>query len=69
MVKAGFTPEEAIKAATIVAAEHVEMADMIGTLEVGKFADMVVLRSDPLANISALKSIRMVIKNGEEFRP
>ena len=69
MVQAGFTPEEAIKAATIVAAEHVEMADMIGTLEVGKFADMVVLRSDPLANISALKSIRMVIKNGEEFRP
>lgn len=69
MIEAGFTPEEAIRAATIVAAEHVEMADDIGTLEAGKFADMVVLRRDPLEDITALKSIRLVIKNGEEFRP
>jgi len=69
MVEAGFSPEAAIHAATIVAAEHLEMSDMIGTLEVGKFADMVVLRNDPLESISALKSIRLVIKHGEEFRP
>ncbi len=69
MIEAGFTPEEAIRAATIVAAEHVEMAGDIGTLEAGKFADMVVLRRDPLEDITALKSIRLVIKNGEEFRP
>ncbi|MEL7540386.1 MAG: amidohydrolase family protein, partial [Pseudomonadota bacterium] len=69
MVQAGFAPEEAIRAATIVAAEHIEMADVIGTLEVGKFADMVALRNDPLENVSALKSVRLVIKNGEEFRP
>ena len=69
MIEAGFTPEEAIRAATIVAAEHVEMTDDIGTLEAGKFADMVVLRRDPLEDITALKSIRLVIKNGEEFRP
>ncbi|MEM9181004.1 MAG: amidohydrolase family protein, partial [Pseudomonadota bacterium] len=69
MVEAGFSPEAAIHSATIVAAEHLEMAEMIGTLEVGKFADMVVLRNDPLESISALKSVRMVIKDGEEFRP
>lgn len=69
MVEAGFTPEEAIRAATIVAAEHVEMADDIGTLEAGKFADMVVLDTDPLEDISALKSIQFVIKNGEEYHP
>lgn len=69
MVQAGFAPEEAIRAATIVAAEHIEMADVIGTLEVGKYADMVALRNDPLENVSALKSVRLVIKNGEEFRP
>lgn len=69
MVQAGFTPEQAIRSATIVAAEHIEMADLIGTLEVGKFADMVALRNDPLENVSALKSVRLVIKNGEEFRP
>lgn len=69
MVEAGFTPEEAIRAATIIAAEHVEMGDDIGSLEAGKFADMVVLDTDPLEDISALKSIRFVIKNGEEYRP
>lgn len=69
MVQSGFSPEEAIRAATIVAAEHLEMADQIGTLEAGKFADMVVLDADPLEDISALKSVRFVIKNGEEYRP
>lgn len=68
MVEAGFTPEEAIRAATIVAAEHLEMSDQIGTIEVGKFADMVVLEEDPLDDISVLKSVRFVIKNGEEYR-
>lgn len=68
MVEAGFTPEEAIRAATIVAAEHLEMADQVGTIEAGKFADMVVLEEDPLDDISVLKSVRFVIKNGEEYR-
>ncbi len=69
MVQAGFTPEEAIRAATIIAAEHVEMEGEIGSLEAGKFADMVVLSEDPLEDITALKSIELVIKNGEEFHP
>lgn len=69
MVQSGYSAEEAIRTATIVAAEHIEMSDSIGTLEKGKFADMVVLRSDPLENVSALKSVRLVFKNGEEFRP
>lgn len=69
MVQAGFTPEAAIRSATVVASEHIEMDDQIGTIEVGKFADMVVLRNDPLDTISALKSVRLVIKNGKEYRP
>lgn len=69
MVQAGYTPEEAIRTATIVAAEHVEMSDQIGTIEAGKFADMVVLRNDPLQDVSALRAIRLVIKGGEEYRP
>lgn len=69
MVQAGYSPEEAIRTATIVAAEHVEMVDQIGTLEAGKYADMVVLRRDPLEDIAALKSIRMVVKGGKEYRP
>ncbi|MEM9573085.1 MAG: amidohydrolase family protein [Pseudomonadota bacterium] len=69
MVQAGFTPEAAIRSATVVASEHIEMDDQIGTIEVGKFADMVVLRNDPLDTISALKSVRLVIKDGKEYRP
>ena len=69
MVQAGYTPEEAIRTATVDASVHVEMSDMIGTIEPGKFADMVVLRSDPLEDVSALRSIRFVIKDGEEYRP
>jgi imidazolonepropionase-like amidohydrolase len=39
--------------------------DQLGTLEVGKFADMVVLDGDPLANAANLLNVVMVIKNGE----
>ncbi len=69
MVQAGYTPEEAIRSATIVAAEHIEMSEQIGTIESGKFADMVVLRNDPLQDVSALRAIRLVIKDGKEYRP
>jgi len=69
MVQAGFTPEQAIRSATVVASEHIEMDAQIGTIEVGKLADMVALRNDPLDSIEALKSIRVVIKDGEEYRP
>lgn len=68
MVQAGYSPEEAIRTATVVASEHIEMADMIGTIEAGKFADMVAVESDPLKDISALKAISVVIKDGIEYR-
>ena len=68
MVQAGYSPEEAIRTATLVASEHIEMADEIGTIETGKFADIVVLRRDPLEDIGGLRSVRVVIKNGEVFR-
>ena len=69
MVQAGYTPEEAIRTATVVASEHVEMSDQVGTIEAGKFADMVVLRRDPLEDITALRAIRVVIKDGQQYRP
>jgi imidazolonepropionase-like amidohydrolase len=69
MIQAGYTPEEAIRTATVVAAEHIEMAEQIGTIEAGKYADMVVLRRDPLEDVSALRAVRLVIKGGEEHRP
>lgn len=68
MVQAGFTPEEAIRAATVVAAEHVQMSKDIGTLETGKFADLVAVSSDPLKDIQVLESIEFVMKGGEVYK-
>lgn len=67
MVQAGYSPEQAIRTATVIASEHIEMGDEIGTIEAGKLADMVVLRADPLADIAVLKDIHLVIKGGVEY--
>lgn len=67
MVEAGFTPEEAIRAATVVAARHLEMADEIGTLEAGKFADLVAVKRNPFEEVTVLESIDFVMKGGEVF--
>jgi imidazolonepropionase-like amidohydrolase len=68
MVEAGFTPEEAIRAATVIASEHVEMAKDIGTLEKGKFADLIAVTKDPLKNIKELESVDFVMKGGDVFK-
>lgn len=52
--EAGFHPLEVIRAATIKGAEALGMADQIGSIEVGKLADMVIVRENPLANFQTL---------------
>lgn len=64
MVEAGFTPEEAIRSATVVAAEHVQMSADIGSLEAGKYADLIAVTADPLKNIKALETVAFVMKGG-----
>ena len=67
MCEAGLTPMESIVAATRVAAECLGWAAPVGTLETGKFADIVVSRVDPLADIHALadtSNIVIVMKDG-----
>lgn len=68
MVEAGFTPEEAIRSATVVAAEHVEMSDEVGTLETGKYADLIAVTADPLKDIRALEAVAFVMKGGEVYK-
>jgi imidazolonepropionase-like amidohydrolase len=43
------------------------MADLVGTVEPGKLADLVVLDADPLTDISALREVHMVIKGGQRY--
>lgn len=69
MVEAGFTPEAAIRAATVVASEHVQMAKDIGTLEAGKYADLIAVTADPLRNIKELEDVDFVMKGGAVFKP
>ena len=68
MVQAGNSPEEAIRTATVNASIHVEMGDLIGTIEPGKRADIIAVWSDPLSDISVLKQVRFVMKDGEIYR-
>ena len=68
MVQAGFTPEEAIRAATVIASEHIEMDSQIGTLEAGKLADMIALDDDPLENVEALLDVDFVMKGGVVYK-
>ena len=65
LTSAGFTNAGALKAATIVNAGIIGMADSIGTIEPTKYADFTIIDGDPLQDISMTKNIAMVVKNGE----
>ena len=62
--EAGFSPLEAIRSTTSIAARTMRREDSIGTIAVGRQADLVVLRSDPLADIRNTRDIAFVIKRG-----
>lgn len=68
MVQYGMTPAEAIRAATVTASELLRMQDQIGTIEPGKFADVVAVPSDPLADVSALEHVNFVMKDGVVYK-
>lgn len=65
MVKYGMTPIQAIRAATTNAAELLEMKGEVGSISQGKFADLVAVKGDPLADISLLQKIDFVMKGGQ----
>jgi len=65
LTKAGMTPLEAIQAATVRASELLGLSDQVGTVEPGKFADMVAVRGDPTANIAAIENVVFVMKGGK----
>src|SRR5436190_10326431 len=64
LVEAGFTPVEAIHIATSNGAEFLGELDRIGTLAVGKLADIVVVQGDPSANIKDVEKVEIVFKDG-----
>jgi len=62
--EAGFSPLEAIQAATIGAASLMRLEDNLGALEPAKIADIIVVDGNPLDSIAALKSVALVMKEG-----
>jgi imidazolonepropionase-like amidohydrolase len=67
LVERGMTPLQALRAATTVAADLIEVDDR-GRLEVGLLADIIAVPGDPLTDISVTESVRFVMKGGQIYR-
>jgi imidazolonepropionase-like amidohydrolase len=67
-VEAGMTPLQALRSATTETARMLDAEDDIGSLEVGKYADIVGVPADPTENISALRELNFVMKGGVVYR-
>jgi imidazolonepropionase-like amidohydrolase len=68
MVKAGIPPLYAIQAATTHAAELLKHDKDLGSVSAGKFADVIAVEGDPLENISLLKQVSFVMKEGTVYK-
>jgi imidazolonepropionase-like amidohydrolase len=64
MVRFGLTPLRSIQAATLNAADLLGWSDRVGTLEPGKFADLIAVNGDPLTDVTALENVTFVMKGG-----
>lgn len=68
LVRAGMAPLEAIQAATVNAAELLGTSHDTGTIEAGKFADIVAIDGDPLKDITRMEHVMFVMKGGEVIK-
>jgi len=65
MVECGMTPADAIKAATVTAAELLNLSDLVGALAPGKSADLIATAGDPLSDVGELERVAFVMARGE----
>jgi imidazolonepropionase-like amidohydrolase len=68
MVKNGMTPMQALEAATVNAADLLGLSADVGTLETGKRADLIAVDGDPLRDVTVLKRVPFVMKDGAVFK-
>lgn len=69
LVEGGLTPLEAIKVATLNGATYLGRADRVGSIAVGKQADLVVLNGDPATSVADIRKVDLVFKNGVGYDP
>ncbi len=67
MVNAGMSPMQALKAATMVAADLLDQEANLGSIEAGKFADIIAVPGDPLQNIAVMEKVSFVMKDGKVY--
>src|SRR5271163_2983477 len=67
-VEYGMTPMQAISSGTVVPAELLGWSDKVGTIEAGKWADMVAVSGDPLKDITELQRVKFVMKGGTVYK-
>src|SRR6266481_8066392 len=68
MVKYGMTPMQAIQAATINAATLIGKPEEFGSIRAGKYADLIAVDGDPIADIRALEHVTFVMKEGVVYK-
>ena len=65
MVKLGLGPLQAIQAATVNDADLLGWSDKVGTIEPGKWADIIAVDGDPVKDVTTLEHVKFVMKGGE----
>jgi imidazolonepropionase-like amidohydrolase len=63
--RSGLTPAKAIQSGTTINAEALGWQDQIGSIEKGKYADLIAVSGDPLADITELQRVKFVMKGGK----
>jgi len=67
LVEAGFTPEQAIQIASLNGAQFLKVASRIGSLEVGKQVDIMIVKGQPAKNIRDIEKVELVFKDGSGY--
>lgn len=68
MVKLGLTPMQSIQAATINAADLLGWSERVGSIEAGRFADIVAVSGDPTTDVTTLERVSFVMKGGQVIK-
>ena len=69
LVEAGFSPVEAIRIGTLNGATYIGRGDKTGSIAVGKLADLIVVNGNPAAQISDVRNVELVFRQGVGFDP